>query len=305
MPPVASALVPLALLIALGFTLKRSRFLPEGFWPSLDRLTYWVFFPALIFVSLATAEVGLGDAGALAVSVWTGLSLVALLALALRGRLAPDGAAFTSVFQGGIRFNSYVAFLVVPVLYPGTDALTALLVGLTVPLVNVYCVTALARHAAPGPLRWHALLASVVRNPLVLASLSGIAAGQLQLPLGPAATFLETLGEAALATGLLSVGATLRFRSVRATWRPILTSTALKFVALPLATAGVGLLLGLDATVLAPLVLFQALPTASASYVLARAMHGDERLMASILAMQTLAALAWLPLVYALLPAPS
>lgn len=301
MSVVASALVPITLLIALGFGLKRWRFLGDGFWPGLDRLNYWVFFPALIFLSLATAEGALGSAGRIAVAVWGGLSLVAMGAMATRQRLAVEGAAFTSVFQGAIRFNSYVAFIVLPVLYPGSDGLTALLVALTVPLVNVFSVTVLARHGAGAALRRRALVASIATNPLILASVLGAAAGRLSLPLGPFEAALGMLGEAALAAGLLSVGATLRFRSVRSGWRLVVRSTALKFVGLPLATVAVAVGIGIDRDVLAPLLLFQALPTASASYVLARAMRGDEALMSSILAVQTVAALLWLPLMHALL----
>lgn len=300
---VASALVPLTLLIALGFTLKRARFLPDAFWPSLDRLNYWVFFPSLIFVALATAERGLAGAGPVGVAVWGGLAAVAGVALALRRRLADGGPAFTSVFQGSIRFNSYVAFIVVPVLYPGSEGLTALMVALTVPFVNVLSVSVLARYGAGSSLRWRTLLARIATNPLIVASVLGVIVGRLDLPLGPLEPSLRMLGQAALAAGLLSVGATLRFRNVRAGWREVAGSMALKFAVLPAASAAIGVALGLAPAVLGPLVLFQAMPTASASYVLARAMRGDEQLMAAILAVHTLAALAWLPLVFALLRA--
>jgi len=296
---VVGALVPLALLIALGFALRRARFLPEPFWPSLDRLNYWVLFPALIFVSLATAGRGLAGGGSVAVAVWGALLVVSAITLALRGTLGVDGTGFSSVYQGAVRFNSYVAFAALPVLYPGSEGLTALLVAVTVPVVNVACVVALARFASRTPLRGRRLLGSVASNPLIVASLLGAAVQGLAWPLGPFEGALRTLGAASLACGLLSVGATLRFGHVREGWRPIAASTALKFVALPLATWGLAAALGVPAATLAPLVVFQALPTASASFVLARAMGGDEKLMAAILAVQTVAALLWLPWVVA------
>lgn len=294
----ASALIPLTLLIALGFALRRRDFLPEPFWPGLDRLNYWVFFPALIFVSLATARSSLDGGGKVALAVWGGLAIVAALALVARPVLAADGRAFTSVFQGAVRFNSYVAFGVVPVLFPGSAGLTALLVAVTVPAVNVACVAVLARFAGRHPLRASRVVRSVVTNPLILASLLGAAVGAVSAPLGPLEDALRLLGQASLATGLLSVGATLRFRGMRALVRPIAASSALKLLALPLATWVVATAVGVPSSMLAPLLLFQALPTASAAFVLARAMGGDERLMATILAVQTVLALGWLPLVY-------
>ena len=70
--PVAAAIVPLTLLIALGFALRRAAFLPEPFWPGLDRLNYWVLFPALIFVSLATARGSLDGSGRVALARFAG-----------------------------------------------------------------------------------------------------------------------------------------------------------------------------------------------------------------------------------------
>jgi len=296
---VAAAIVPLTLLIALGFALRRAAFLPEPFWPGLDRLNYWVLFPALIFVSLATARGGLVGSGRVALAVWGGLAVVATLALLGRRALAADDPAFTSVFQGSVRFNSFAAFAVVPVLFPGAAGLTALLVAMTVPVVNVASVTVLARFAGRHPLRWSRVARSVAGNPLILASLAGIAVRGAALPLGPFEEALGLLGQASLGTGLLSVGATLRFRGVAAQLRPIAGSSLLKLVALPLATWGFALALRLPPEQLAPLLVFQALPTSSAAFVLARAMGGDERLMASLLAVQTALALGWLPIAYA------
>jgi malonate transporter and related proteins len=297
--PVASALVPLALLIATGFVLRRTRFLPEPFWPGLDRLNYWLLFPALIFVSLATAGPDLADAGAVVVVTWGSLASVAVLALLLRRPLGSDGPAFTSVFQGAVRFNAFVAFAALPVLFPGSAGLTALLVALTVPVVNVACVVVLARFASRVPLQGRGLVRSVITNPLVVASLLGVAAQSLGWPLGPFGGALRTLGAASLACGLLSVGATLRFGRVRRDRRAIALASGLKFVVLPATAWALAVATGLPPALVAPLVTFQALPTASASFVLARAMGGDEELMASTLAVQTVAALVWLPLVVA------
>ncbi len=301
MSVVAAALIPLTILIGLGVALKRTGFLPDAFWPGLDRLNYWVLFPSLIFVSLATGGESLVGGERVALATWAGLAVVSILTLLVRTVVSKNGPAFTSVFQGAIRFNSYVAFLVVPVLYPGSDGLVALLVGLTVPVVNVLCVTVLARFGEGAALQWRTLLRSILSNPLILASLLGIFASLLNLQLGPFESALRVLGEAALAAGLLSVGATLKFRQMGTGLREIVASMVLKFVALPLVTAGVAIALELPTSVLAPLILFQSMPTASASYVLARAMRGDEQLMASILAVHTLAAIGWLPLVYAVL----
>jgi malonate transporter len=165
--------------------------------------------------------------------------------------------------------------------------------------VNVICVVVLSRYASGSVVTGARLLRSVVGNPLIVASLLGVAWQTWGPPLGALEGGLRLLANASLGTGLLSVGATLTFAHLRAGAPAIALSTLLKFVALPLATLGVATLLGVPRGVLPVLLLFQALPTASASFVLARAMGGDARLMAAILALQTVLALAWLPLVFA------
>ena len=296
MSAVSDALIPLALLIALGFALNWGRFLPEAFWPSMDRLNYWVLFPALIFVSLARAPTGVA-AAPVVLSVWGGLAMVTLLSF-LGWRLARvDGPGYTSILQGSIRFNSFAAFAALPVLFPEAAALTALLVASTVPVVNVICVTLLARYASGTRISGTRLFRSIASNPLIIASLMGVGWQSLGWELGPLEGALRLMGNGSLGTGLLSVGASLSFAHVLAGLRPLLISMVLKFVALPLTTLAFALALGVPAEVLPVLLIFQALPTASAAFVLARVMNGDAPLMAAIIAVQTVAAVAWLPLV--------
>ncbi|MEN9059859.1 AEC family transporter [Ponticoccus litoralis] len=83
--------------------------------------------------------------------------------------------------------------------------------------------------------------------------------------------------------------------------RPIVVSSAVKFAMLPAVTLAVALLLGLEGRALTTVLLFQALPTASSAYILARQLGGDAPLMAGITAAQTVLALVTLPLVMSLM----
>ena len=71
-------------------------------------------------------------------------------------------------------------------------------------------------------------------------------------------------------------------------------------MATPAIALALGLLLGLEASVLAMLVLFHSQPTSTSSYVLARQMGGDHELMAGILTTQTLLAIVTIPAMLAL-----
>jgi malonate transporter len=112
MAVVIAALLPVFLLIVLGFILKRTLIRPEAQWHGLERLTYYVLLPVflvqtLVKADLSTVPVG-GVGGALLLSALA-VSMVCLALRPLLARAAVDGPAFTSMFQGATRWQTYVA----------------------------------------------------------------------------------------------------------------------------------------------------------------------------------------------------
>jgi predicted permease len=136
----------------------------------------------------------------------------------------------------------------------------------------------------------------VATNPLIVACALGLLANAsgTRLPAGLDGA-LAALSAAALPCGLMAVGAALSSGALGGHARGVALSAAAKFLALPLLSLGAGRLLGLPPEALGALVVFQAQPTATASYVLARQLGGDADLMASIVTAQTLLAFAVLP----------
>ncbi len=298
-----AALVPVFVLILLGHLMKRGGFPGDGFWEPAERLTYYVLFPALLVGNLARAplaEVPLGQFTLVLVVTW---SVAALALLLLQRWLATDGPAFTSVVQGGIRFNTYVGLAAAEALF-GVAGLTlaAVVIAVLVPLVNVLCVGVLNRHGRAGPPGWGAVLRGLVRNPLILACLLGVLLnlGGVGLPWG-SGEVLDIVARAALPLGLLAVGAGLDLNAIRERHGTVVAVTAFKLLGLPLAVAAAAWLLQLPHEETAIAVLFAALPTAPSAYILARQLGGDARLVAGMLTLQTVSAVVTLPLVLALL----
>jgi predicted permease len=290
------ALLEAALLIALGWALGRWGFAGETFWRGFDRLVYFVLLPALLLRSLAGAEFSGAEAGALALSAALPIFALTLILLAATRALGLDGPAFTSVYQGSVRSNTYTALATVPALYDeGGFALVALLIAAVVPLVNVLSVLVLSvqGRGRPGPSE---VARSVATNPVIVACALGLLANAsgTRLPAGLDGA-LAALSAAALPCGLMAVGAALSPGALGGHVRGVSLSAAAKFLALPLLSLGAGRLLGLPPEALGALVIFQAQPTATASYVLARQLGGDADLMASIVTVQTLLAFAVLP----------
>jgi predicted permease len=300
-----SAAIVLALApVALGHALARGGVVTAAFWSQAERLCYYLLLPALFADHLASVRLSSLPVAPLALTLVGSTALVAGgLALA-RPLVRVDGAAFTSVFQGAIRFNNYVGAAVAVALFGAQGgALAAVCVAIIVPLVNLICVAVFACHGALRP-DARALTRHVLANPLVLGCLLGIALQTAGVGFPPViAPVVRALGAASMPLGLMCVGAALRFGALRAWAGPVAVASACKFVALPAAAWLVGHALGLGGAALTVALLFQALPTSSASYLMARQLGGDAPLMAGITALQTLAAMAAVPLVVGALDA--
>ena len=297
MTAVLAALVPIFALIAMGFAMRRYGPYGDGFWLPLERLNYFVLFPALLVTGMARAEIAEVELWPMAAALAGAVLALAGGLYAARGRLGVAGPAFAALFQGAIRPNTYVALAAAASLYdsPGLT-LAAVAIAVVIPLVNVLSVVALSAHGAqvhgPGtaaPGREAAL--QIARNPIILACALGIAlnlSGVMLPAVGE--EFLGLLGRAALPLGLLCVGAGLDLPAVRASGPTAAASSALKLLVLPGLTAFLCWLLGVHGATASVAVLFNGCPASAASYILTRQLGGDHRLMAGIIALQTLLA---------------
>lgn len=291
------------LLIFVGSALFRSGWLGRPFWNEAEKLIYYVLFPALLLSSVASARLEGLAVGAMAGAVVATLLAATLVLLCLRPLLRIPGPAFTSLYQGVIRMNTYLAFGVVLAIagQAGVEA-TAVAVAVFVPIANLLCVTVLVRYGegGTGGALWRTAKA-IISNPLIVSILIGIALNLSGLGLPPViGPMLETLGRAAIALGLLAVGAGLDFQAARASSGFVALATLLKLAAMPGLAFGLSLLFGVEGIGLLAIVALNAMPTSAAAYILARQLGGDASLMASIITVETACAMASLPLVLGL-----
>lgn len=299
---VALALLPVILLIGVGYILKRSAFLSDAFWPQAERASYYIFLPSLFLHGLATADTKALPVWSLAGALIGSIVAVAAMVVAARPFLRVDGAQFTSLFQGSIRFNNYIGVTLAAGLL-GAEGVTLAAVcnAAIVPTVNLLCVLVFARFGS-ARLTARGVLAELATNPLVIACLAGMVLQALGTGLPPGLEpALKALGAASMPLGLLCVGAALQFGAIRTWLGPVLASSTAKFLIMPSVTALAGQAAGLGAPTMLVALLFQALPTASSSYILAKQLGGDAPLMAGITATQTVLGMLAIPLVLALL----
>ena len=288
----ALLLLPDFALILLGAAIRRWMHLGDHFWSGVEKLVYFILFPALLINAIVKTRLDLGAALPLLAT-----ALAAMVGGMLLGLLAKPVArlpelTFASLFQCGYRFNSYIALAVAGMLFgaPGI-ATMGLIVGAAVPLANLVSVWMLARHGDAG------LWREVARNPLIWGTAAGFLLNLAGFaPPAPVQSFLGRLADASIALGLITVGAALRLEGMPGVRGISLWLLAVKLLALPLIAAGAGRLLGLDGLNYRVVVLFAALPTASSAYILATRMGGDGRSVAWLISATTLGSMLTLPL---------
>jgi predicted permease len=289
---VAALLLPDFLLLLAGALLRRLTAFPPAFWAGLERLIYFLLFPALLFRSILRLP-AVGDDLYRFAAVGVGFTLLGM-ALGWLGRALPHRSEreFAACYQCGFRFNTYVALAVASRL-EGEWGVAALsfLIGILVPLVNLAAVSALAKSAR---LR---IWSEILKNPLVLACLVAFLwrATGWSLPEVPR-HLLDSMGGAALPLGLLAAGAGLVFERAVLPWQATVFWNALKLLVLPAAAWALGAVVGLHAAQLRLIVVMAAVPTATSAYVLASRMGAPTAPVALLISSGTLLAMLTLPL---------
>jgi malonate transporter and related proteins len=306
MSAVFATLVPTFLIIATGWLCRITGFVDDKQWAGLERATFVIFFPALIVDTLARADLTsvpvLGVGGALIGAILLMSATVLGLRPLLERHLAVDGPSFTSIFQGATRWNTFVALAVAGSLFGQRGiALIAVAIAAMVPLLNLLAFYVFIRYAGRARQSPWQILRSFLTNPFIWSCALGLVLNQILPPLPkPIAVYIDMMGRAALAAGLLIVGAGLDVRSLAKPGVPHLIATGLKLLLMPALAVGLGRLIGLDGNDIVVTVIAASVPSASAAYVLARQMGGNAPLMAEILTLQTLVALVSMPLLISL-----
>jgi predicted permease len=293
---VSTAVLPVVVLLGLGSVLRRRVVTEPAFWRGLEWVTYHVFTPALLVTSIARTDLASIPLGALTIGLTAPALIVAAALVACRRALRADGPQLTSLVQGSIRQNTYIGLVFAAALHGAQGvAMFALAIAVMVPVGNLISVGLLSVYGS-GATRQPAR--EVLTNPMIVSCAVGLALSVLHLGLPEAADrTLGMLAAPALVAGTLAVGAALTFRVRADDALHIAVASGMKLIALPLCAGVIAGALGAGGALLTTIVLVCALPAAPSAYVLAVRMGGDAHLMAAITGVQTVIAIATLPII--------
>ncbi len=291
----AQLLFPDFSLILCGYLVCRYTALDRRVWEQVEALVYFFLFPVLLFHSIVRSPLDLGATSSL---IGAGLALgVTGIALSYSLPWLPgigrhiDRREHAASAQVGFRFNSFIALALAERLAGAQGLLLiAVLIGVCVPLFNVGAVWPMARQAQRGFVR------ELVRNPLILATATGLVANLLgfRLPQWAEPT-VTRIGAASLALGLMAAGAGMQFGTLARAKTLAVSVLAVRHLLLPLVAFGLARLFRLDAVQATVLLAFSAVPTASSCYVLAARMGYNGAYVAGLVTLSTLLGVVSLP----------
>lgn len=306
MSDVLAALLPVFLIICVGWGTKARGIITPAQWDGFEKVTYYILFPAVIIETLVRSDlhsVPFAAMGSALIGAILAMSaLLIILRKPLQSMLAMSGPSFTSLFQGSTRWNTFVALSMTASLFGNAGTtLCAVAIAAMIPLLNVLALLVLSRYAAPAKLSPRNFIITLIKNPFIWSCAIGIGINLTGWkPTGPLMTTAEMIGRASLAGGLLCVGAGLEIGKIAKPHLSVYASVILKLALMPAMAIGLGTIFGLSSTALAVVAICSSVPTASGGYVLARQMGGDAPLIAEMITVQTLIAMATMPLVLAI-----
>ncbi|MCB1381087.1 MAG: AEC family transporter [Alphaproteobacteria bacterium] len=296
------SLLPVFLLIALGWGLRARHIVPEEMWRGVELTGYWVFFPALLGDTMIRSDLASLPLTGVAVTMIGTFATMAIGLLVTQRWIMPalsiGGPSFSSLFQGATRWNGFVALPILSKLYGAEGvALVAVIIGALVPVANVMAVYVVTRNAANRRLTGQETLYVVFRNPFIWATAIGLFINFAKIPIyEPVMTAMGMLGGAAIGSGLLMVGAGLSTREAIRPSTAAWVGTFLKLIGTPALVLLWSLATGISGTPFVACIVCASVPTAMSAYVMAKQMGGDAPLMAVTVTVQTVVSVITIPL---------
>ena len=297
---------PVFLLIILGNFLRRIKVPDISFWEINDKLCYWVLIPALLFHYISQINLSSEMLYSYSIIIYVGFFIAILTVLILGKLLGYPPERWTSILQGAVRQNAFIALAITGSLF-GDEGLkiASIFMLIYVPSINIIIVTTMVMNFGQSKKNaskneFITVFVELSKNPFILAMITGLIFSIIQSE--KLKVIIDTsglLGSAALPIMLLTIGAKIKVRDLALTITPIIISNFLKLLALPLIAFFVANYLGLSEIEVVVAVIFAAVPTAVSSHTLARQFGADDQLMTSIITTQVILSFITIPILLA------
>jgi hypothetical protein len=284
--------LPLFMLMLLGYGLKRTHFIGDTFSANGNKLMFYIGLPVIVFRSIYRADIReIFDPRfvvAMIVITLVTAGIIWLAATPLIKDKPVRGAFVLSSFRGN------QAFLGIPLMMnlagdAGVLRVT-MVVTFVLPIANIMSILVLAstcgkdKKITPG-----GVMLTIIKNPIVITTMLGLGLvlPGIALP-GVLVTTLDYIAEMSTPLALLCIGASMKFAGFDTKLKYAVVGSFVKIIALPVAFAGAGYLFGFRGYDLAAMTIMGGVPSAIAGYAMVVEMGGDGYVSSTIVVISTL-----------------
>ena len=295
----ANAVLPIIILIVLGYLLKRIGLLTKEFLDVGNKLTFRVLLPVMLFCNVYEIE-RLNDINfAFIIYGIAAVFVIFFLAIIVCCAFTKDSAKRGSLIQAVFRSN--YAIIGIPLaasLFGDKGAAAAgVMSAFCVPVFNILGVVTLTifnGNSQKQQVNVKKILLGVAKNPLIIGTVAGIAVlgirelfvmWDLSFRLSDVTVLyksLENVKSICTPFALIVLGGKFEFSAVSKLWKEILFGTAVRTVAVPILGLATAFLLreqlGLSGEHFATYIGVFATPVAVASAIMAKEMGADDEL---------------------------
>lgn len=278
------AVVPIFLLMLLGYMLRIWKVADKKAFDTINRLVFKVFLPILLFYNIYQTDAEEMFQPRLVLFVIVGMVLVFLVGYAAVFKLTSDNPRRGVMLQAFFRSN--YAILGIPLVDFICDGratgLASLMVAVVVPLINVLAVTTLERFRSSGEkTELKKLFWGILKNPLIIGCVVGIIffIGRWKLPFVVERAVAD-VSKIASPLAIVVLGASFTFSSIRGYVKEIAVIVITRLVLVPLLALPLAASLGFGSEEMACLLIIFGGPVAVSSFSMAQQMGGDENLAA-------------------------
>lgn len=303
-----NAVMPIILLIVLGYVLKLIGFLSAEFLKAANKFVFRVCLPCLLFYNVYNVS----DLGAIRWDVvWYCLAVIAVmfvLGLLIVRFLITDPKQKGVVLQCVFRSNFAIIGIPLSEALGGPEgvAVAAILSAFTIPFFNILAVVALSLFVSGEGKKVDVrdILKKIVTNPLIIGVCVGLLAlivrafvpvrsdGSLAFSISESLTFLYTaignVSKIASPLALIVLGGQFTFSAVKGMLKEITIGTVMRIVVTPVLGIAAAAMLSdmgvfrFDNTVYPALVALFGSPVAVSSAIMAGEMENDEQLASQL-----------------------
>lgn len=293
MQHIISSILPIFLIAILGKIIKIHWLKSKEFWKGLESLCYYLLFPIVLFNNISSADVGAFHLIHLVMGLVISSIILSAALIALQRHYKIDGKLFTSIYQGSVRYNSYIFFAMGDALFGNEGmVIVSVIAAYMIIFTNILTVTVFSIYAPQsddiaikrGDSQVTRALKKLFTNPLIISSILGFLSNHLEIDMSDSIhkTF-SMMSESAFGVGMLYVGSGLRFNMMNINKFALFSTLLFKLILFPAITFIILKIIGVSGLALTIGVLYSSLPTSTNSYLLSKKLGGDSDSMASIL----------------------